>query len=74
MPKLNELFFEKDEAYMYVSDIAAANDLDDYICGFHRISISIEDETLDGQKVLKVCFGDLIDPEKLKSALDDYFE
>ena len=74
MTKINELFFEQGEAFMFVNDIDDMNDLDDYMCGFHRISISMTNENLNGKKVLKVCFGDLVDPAKLKTALDNYFE
>ncbi|NKF51711.1 hypothetical protein G3R49_14185 [Shewanella sp. WXL01] len=72
--KINELFFEDGEAFMFVNDVDDMFDLSDYMCGFHRISISMSNENLNGKKVLKVCFGDLVDPVKLKSALDSYFE
>ena len=71
--KINELFFEDDEAVMYVNHLFDANDLDDYMRGFHNISISMRDETLNGQEVVKVNFGDLVDANKLRFALDEYF-
>lgn len=71
--KINELFFEGEEVFMYVNHTFDANDLDDYMRGFHNISITMRDETLNGQEVVKVSFGDLVDANKLRFALDEYF-
>ncbi len=71
--KINELFFEGEEAVMYVNHTFDANDLDDYMRGFHNISVARKNETLNGQEVVKVYFGDLVDANKLKLALDEYF-
>ena len=73
MIKVNELFFEGDKAVMYVNHLFDASDLDDYMRGFHNISIAIRNETLNGQEVVKVYFGDLVDVNKLRLALDEYF-
>ncbi len=73
MKTLNTLFFEDNNACMFVAGIEAMNDLDDYMCGFHRISLSMTEERLDDKKVLKVCFGDLLDETKLRTALKIYF-
>ena len=73
MKTLNTLFFEGNNACMFVEGIEAMNDLDDYMCGFHRISLSMTEERLDDKKVLKVCFGDLLDETKLRIALKSYF-
>lgn len=70
---INELFFENEEAFMFVEDIDDMNDLDDYMRGYHLISIVMTREILDDKQVLKICFGDLVDPDKLRVALDEYF-
>jgi hypothetical protein len=73
MKNINELFFEENEAFIYVKDIFEMNDLDDYMSGFHRVAICFSYETIEGVSVIKVCFGDLVDRDKLKNALDIYF-
>ncbi len=73
MLRYNEPFMVDEEFFMYVEDTESMFDLDDYMHGFHRVAISLSNETVDGKKVIKVCFGDLLDMNKLKNALNEYF-